>query len=813
MGSYSFVFLIDVERKMASKRTPSGTTARIIREANAAKAEKIQSALYQISDAASAMMDMQGFYAVLHRIMRELMYAENFYVTLYDPETRIMTAAYFADEAGDIPPAPSKLEEFSKSLRAYVLRTGKTLHVSGAEIVEGKRLGLFEPMGTPAEDWIGVPLKIGGRSIGSLTIQSYEKGIRYDEQDVQLLEFVAQHIAVALNRARAIDETRQRNTELHIINSVQEGLVSRLDMQAIYELVGEKIRETFNAQIVNIATYDRATHLMRGRYFFEAGQVLPGITLPVFGFRKHVLENQEPLVINQDMSHWMEVYANPVLEGVQPKSAIFVPMIVGDGAIGVISLQNIDQENAFSEADLRLLTTLANSMSVALENARLFDETQRLLKETEQRNAELAIINSVQEGLASKLDMQAIYDLVGNKMSEIFNNKDVSIRILDPKTNLLHYPYTFENGQRLFIEPFPFAKQGFGPYVLLTRESLMINENMPQAIEQYGSGIIPGTQMSKSLVMVPLISGDQARGLIILADVNREHAFNESDLRLLETLANSMSVALENARLWEEEKKYRRALERELEIGREIQAGFLPEALPYVAGWEIAASLMSAREVAGDFYDAFELPDGKIGLVIADVCDKGVGAALFMTLFRSLIRVIANLEHFEHGEGVIPSYSTTERLKRAVAITNNYIAETHGDSGMFATLFFGILDPQTGKLTYVNGGHEPPLIFRAGSVRETLRKTGPAVGVVMDCRFDLMETNLLPGETFFAFTDGVPDCKNPGGEFFGRVRLLDIFRNNVPTPELIHTVETELRQFISGETQFDDITLLALKRL
>jgi len=581
---------------------------------------------------------MQEFYAALHQIVGKLMYAESFYVTTYDPVTQTMSAPYFADEAGDAPPPPSKLEEYSRSLRAHVLRTGKTLHVSAEEIEEGKLRGEFEPMGTPAEDWIGVPLKMKGQVIGSLTIQSYKKGIRYDEHDVQLLEFVAQHIAVALTRARAIDETRQRNVELQIIDSVQDALASKLDMQAIYELVGDKLRE-------------------------------------------------------------------------------------------------------------------------------------------------------------------------------IFRNVDLSIRIYDAKTNMMHYPYTYENGQRININPFQIPERGFGPYVMRTQESLLINENMLQEAQKFSSGVVPGTQMSKSMVMVPLISGEQSRGLITLNDMVREHAFSESDVRLLETLANSMSVALDNARLWEQEKMYRKALERELEIGREIQAGFLPEALPLVEGWEIAASLMSAREVAGDFYDAFELPDGTIGLVIADVCDKGVGAALFMTLFRSLIRVTSNLGFFEHAEGANTPHSTPERLKRAMSLTNNYIAETHGDSGMFATLFFGILDPHDGKLTYINGGHEPPLIIRAGGTRDTLMKTGPAVGAITYCQFELHETKLGIGDVFFAFTDGVPDCKDPHGEFFGHERLLEIlYPFGGSANELVKTIETDLRQFIVDATQFDDITLLAVKR-
>jgi len=489
----------------------------------------------------------------------------------------------------------------------------------------------------------------------------------------------------------------EREAELALINSVQEGLARKLDMQAIYELVGEKIRATFNAQVVNIVTYDRASQLMHGRYYFEHGHVLPGLTLPAFGFRKHVVESGQPIVINKDMPRWMEAYENPVVQGSQTKSAVFMPIALGDEVIGVISLQNNDQENAFSESDVQLLETLANSTSVALENARLFDETQ-------QRNAELAIINNVQAGLASKLDMKGIYELVGDTIREIFDANTVALATFDIQQGLMHRHYVIERGVRYYFDPTPipivwaeFIQRG---------QSVLMKENFLEVMRRIDPAYtVPVGDVPKSVLSVPLRIRGEIGGLISLQNVERENAFSESDMRLLETLANSMSVALENAQLWEQEKLYRRALERELEIGREIQTGFLPEKLPAVEGWELAASLMSAREVAGDFYDAFELPDGNLGLVIADVCDKGVGAALFMTLFRSLIRITSNQEYFEHAEKGSLSPSTAQRLRRAISLTNNYIAETHQESGMFATLFFGSLDPRDGRLTYINGGH------------------------------------------------------------------------------------------------------------
>src|SRR4029077_2769221 len=266
-----------------------------------------------------------------------------------------------------------------------------------------------------------------------------------------------------------------------------------------------------------------------------------------------------------------------VLPGTEmEKSAIHVPLIAGDQSRGLISLADLKREHAYSASDVRLLQTLANAMSVALENGRLFDETQRLFKESEQRAAELAIINSVQQALAAELNMQGIYDAVGDKVREIFNQADVGLRIYEPQDNLIHHPYVYDGGQRITIESRPLSDKGFAQHVLRTRETLVINENMAQESGKYGSSTLPGTKEDKSAVYVPLVVGDQARGLINLVDVQREHAFSESDVRLLQTLANSMSVALDNARLFDETQRLLRETEQrnaELAIVNSVQKG------------------------------------------------------------------------------------------------------------------------------------------------------------------------------------------------------------------------------------------------
>src|SRR5208283_1526542 len=360
---------------------------------------------------------------------------------------------------------------------------------------------------------------------------------RLREADRDLLGMLASQAAVALDNAQwsqglekkvaqRTEELQasnslleQRANELAIINSVQSGLASQLDIQAIFDLVGDKVRDTFNAQSVGIITYDRKTSLMHYRYIMEEGQRQHEDPAPAHdrGFGPYVMRTRTPLLINEDLSaRGAEVGSFVVGGGKNAKSGIWVPLVIGDEPRGVISIQNIDREHAFSESDFRLLITLAGSLSVAFENARLFDQTQRLLKETEQRNAELAIINSVQEGLASNLDMQAIHDLVGNKIREIFAADVVGITLHDQKADLAHYVFLVDHGERFY--PKSLAPSGLTGEVLRTRQPIVVrtSDELNRWMEALGSSNIGGGIQDNSFIYVPILHGDTASGVIVV---------------------------------------------------------------------------------------------------------------------------------------------------------------------------------------------------------------------------------------------------------------------------------------------------------
>jgi len=273
-----------------------------------------------------------------------------------------------------------------------------------------------------------------------------------------------------------------------------------------------------------------------------------------------------------------------------------------------------------------------------------------------------------------------------------------------------------------------------------------------------------------------------------------------------------ISSSLEKKRLRDVQKLYLKSLEREMEIGREIQQGFLPSQLPQVPGWDIAAYFKAAREVAGDFYDAFLLSDGNLVCVIGDVCGKGVGAALFMTLFRSLIRATSTTDDFLNRKEQA-SITPAERLHHAITFTDHYLTTTHADANMFATIFIGIFDFQSGQLTYINGGNEPPLLLRQGCPPLALLPTGPVVGIIPGASYSIREITMEPGSLLLAFTDGVTDANNIDDETFGSERLLDLLGHpEVSSTELLKNIEANLSKFIGAQDQFDDITMVGIKR-
>jgi GAF domain-containing protein/DNA-binding response OmpR family regulator len=520
------------------------------------KSPDIQDALYRVADAASAAQDLPEFYRAVHGIVGGLMDATNLFIALYDAERDAINFPYYVDEHEEDAPDPSVWSPFgigdARGGTATVIRRGSTVHNDRTTSERVIARGEAELLGAMPEDWLGVPLRFEGRTLGVVTVQTYQEGQRYTKSDEEVLQYVAQHIAQALVRVRAVEEIRQRSAELAVVNEISQALAAELDLSGIISVVGDRISTIFEAGTMYIALYDASTDRISFPWELEDGR--PSNTEPFSlgpGLTSIVIRERRPLRIDTvDQSRALGAID---AGGLATESWLGVPILAGRDVVGVIALEDV-RPRAFDDADLRLLSTIGTSMGVALENARLFDETKRLLAETAQRNAELAVITSVQEGLAAQLEIDAMYELVGEKIRAIFETDSITIGVLDEAGETISFPYAVYLGK--VQQPFS-APLGSG------LSSLVISSRRPLRLGTTADSMALGailaeeeepTPVSESWLGVPILAGERAIGLIILESLPT-NAFDEAAERLLSALASSLGTALENVRLFDETKR------------------------------------------------------------------------------------------------------------------------------------------------------------------------------------------------------------------------------------------------------------------
>ena len=322
----------------------------------------------------------------------------------------------------------------------------------------------------------------------------------------------------------------------------------------------------------------------------------------------------------------------------------------------------------------------------------------------------------------------------------------------------------------------------------------------------------------------PIGRSDKLFGILTLSHSHKNH-FGHNLIQSMQAMADQIALVLENVKLYMELSRakaevelYSNALNLELEKGRKIQKDFLPAHLPTLPNVDITAKFVPAMKVSGDFYDAFTLPGGLVGLVIGDVSDKGVGAALYMALIRSFIRMFA-VHHCEKElDESRPEPADTDTLKdlqfsslKALTITNDYLARVHDTEGMFATVFFGIVNPQNGMLCYINAGHPTVYAVSHKGGLQNLGVTGPAIGLQEGIWYRLYTHRMQPMEILFGYTDGVTEALSPSGKMYGKNRLESLIA--MPpfqsADAFIKKVHEHLLKFVDSAPQSDDITMIA----
>ena len=459
-----------------------------------------------------------------------------------------------------------------------------------------------------------------------------------------------------------------------------------------------------------------------------------------------------------------------------------LPLLVNSHLLGALVTDGVGEEH--------VLRGLHSSLTLILAQAL---ETRDLVRETLDRYREINLLYNIGEMIGSRLDPQEITHLVLVEAN----------RILEAIAGLVLLPANL-GGDTGDLEVR--ARLGTPDYVEAADRTCrdVIDQVYRSGRPAIATGLAGDPVSLGPILCAPLKTQEQVLGVILLGRRAGGTMFTAGDEKLLMALAGQAAIAIERARLHQEEVK-RQRLEEELAIGRQIQLSLLPDACPVVPGWDFAAFYQPARLVGGDLYDFIDLPGEprQLGLVIADVTDKGVPAALFMAFSRTIIRTESTSSR-KHNPA-----TTLMRANRSI------VRDIRSASRLFLSAFYAILDPHSGRLAYANGGHNWPLWVRAATREvQPLRARGMLLGIFPDIELEEHEIEVAPGDLIVFYTDGVTEARNVDGDMFEEERLGSVAAANpeASAQQVVQSIVEAVQSFIGSAPQSDDLTLFVVKR-
>lgn len=639
-----------------------------------------------------------------------------------------------------------------------------------------------------------VPMLAGADVIGMVTALSSQPRA-LGMLNGRTLNVLAGQAAVALENARLYAVERRRATQLAIVSDVGAKVAQISELDDLLPKVVHEIQQRFGYTHVHILVeqenrdllFFATTHPL-GEQWKQRGERMQ-YHQGIIGW---VAAHAEPLVV-PDVLKDPRYVPGPDAQTINTRSELAVPLIVGQRNVGVLDVQS-ERVGTFTDEDLFVIKTLGAQIAIAIENARLY-ETQQV--EAYYLNALL----NVAENLAEQESLEDALNTIVTLTTLLVGVKRAAIFLYDPAVREFRAAKAY--GLPPALQPrferlrFPVGQPPHDAFTELwvKREPLFIaNAKSSEFVETNLANLFE----LESIVLFPLVARGEMVGALGVDQGANDHHFNTEESRVLNGIANQAAVAIERSRL-DEQAELKKRLDYELGLARQIQTSFLPARPPRLPGYDIAAAWHAARLVGGDFYDMIPLPNQRLGLVIADVSDKGLAAALFMVLTRTIIRTMA-----------IGKPTPREAIERA-----NDVIIADAQSDMFVTAFYGVLDTTDGSLSYVNAGHNPPLLYHhADRTVSPLPEHGIALGILPNVEEPPARVELTCGDVLVMYTDGVTDALDQDEEEFGAARLNETVQENAEksAQEITDEILRAVQEFAAGAPQFDDLTLLVVKR-
>ncbi len=656
--------------------------------------------------------------------------------------------------------------------------------------------------------YIAAPMLTGKQPLGVITLAHHQEG-RYGTEAQAITATFASYAAVAIQNARLYNQTQEQALISTMLLQVAEASQSTMNIDDLLAtmirltrlLVGVK-KSAFLLWEENLQSFE-----LKAWYGFEPMGEAPYLFSNRLPGAIRLTSERATLYID-DPAHDLnlpELSLSP-----EPGTVVMLPMLVRGEVSGafLVSLQMAwtpGIETGFDPKALSILQGIAHQTSITIDNLRLLEARQEEAYVT-------AALLQVAQAVVSSNDLNDTLDTIVHLLPILVGIDTCVIYLWDSASQLFRPTQAYAESRRMedaiLNHPFALSEHGLLNRVRQTGEMHMCR--LPEGELAYidWSALPCQSYAQRSdqpdlyhgdwLLGYPLSLQEQVLGVLLVREISVSPAFWERRMEIIFGIAQQIALAIQNDLLKQEMVQTER-IEREIQLARQIQETFLPESLPQLSRWELDMRWETAREIGGDFYDFFKLEENRIGLVIADVSDKGLAAALYMTVARTLIRANA-----------ADSQSPAEVLKEVNKLLVNESAEA-----MFVTAVYIILSLDTGEVLYSNAGHNRPLLFHSRrGVLEHLPKGGTALGVISNLELENHHLLLRPGDSLLLYTDGVTDALSPEGESFGEDRLQNLLRlhGKETIQNLLEALDDALIEFRRGLAPFDDITLVAVRR-
>jgi serine phosphatase RsbU (regulator of sigma subunit) len=577
---------------------------------------------------------------------------------------------------------------------------------------------------------------------------------------------------------------QERVKQLELLTRSSRALNSTLDVDQLLKVIVKIVREALQVETVSILFYDAKREDLTFRFARgRGGKDIVGVRVPVSeGVVGWVAREEKPLVIN-DLKNDKRYSAD--LErtlGMKTRSIMSIPLKRRNKLIGVIEAVNRRKARRFTKDDLDVFLALGDHIAAAIDNARLYRAAER-------SGLESALLYETGVALGKALTLDQVLNLILDSLKKIVPFDAAAIFVLDRTSQELvsyvqkGYPPGRENKLRLKLD------EGIVGWTARRKKGTIAPDVSKD--KRY----VNASRRTRSEMVTPMLSRGKVIGLVNL-ESRRLDAYRRRDLRLLDTFAAQAAVSVERARLYEQERG-KLEIERELKIARTVQEFFTPSRSRKLGKYTLTGRNYPSLELSGDYHDAFPLPKPYVAFAIGDVAGKGVPASIIMSSVRATLHTVA------------PYYTSA----REIAVRANQILLETVRPEDFMTMFLAVLDPRTGRVTYCNAGHEPPILMKPNGRYELLEVGGPVLGVFENN--ELQEGSFeLADNLFFAYTDGTTDAVNPKGEPFGLKRLVRFVKRNrgLSTTKICSELRKHLHTFMQSAPQTDDLTYIALKK-